>query len=226
MKIVTLSYDDGVYQDIKLIEILNKYNIKCTFNLNSSRLQKSDKWVKGGIVIDQIPLLEAQAVYKDHEVAVHTYNHYDLTQLSNAEIEAEVVTDKQYLFENFKTPMTSMAYPFGTYNQEVIDILASSGINTARTVKSTHNFEIPTNFLKWHPTCEHTDPQLDNLVDQFLKLDDDQVNIFYLWGHSYDFDVDNNWHVIEQFCQKMSEDQSIIYMTNNEVYQYVTNKKN
>ena len=34
-KAVTFSYDDGVTQDIRLIELLNKYHLKCTFNLNS-----------------------------------------------------------------------------------------------------------------------------------------------------------------------------------------------
>ena len=34
-KALTLSYDDGVQQDIRFIEILDKYGIKCTFNINS-----------------------------------------------------------------------------------------------------------------------------------------------------------------------------------------------
>lgn len=40
-KAVTFSYDDGVTQDIRLIEMLNRYNLKCTFNLNSERLGKN-----------------------------------------------------------------------------------------------------------------------------------------------------------------------------------------
>ena len=35
MKAVTFSYDDGVMQDVRLIEILDKYNLKATFNLNA-----------------------------------------------------------------------------------------------------------------------------------------------------------------------------------------------
>lgn len=34
-KAITFSYDDGVTQDIRLIELLDKYGLKCTFNLNS-----------------------------------------------------------------------------------------------------------------------------------------------------------------------------------------------
>lgn len=34
-KAVTFSYDDGIVYDKHLVEILNKYGLKCTFNLNS-----------------------------------------------------------------------------------------------------------------------------------------------------------------------------------------------
>ena len=37
MKAVTFSFDDGVTQDIKLIEILNKYGLKATFKFRSAR---------------------------------------------------------------------------------------------------------------------------------------------------------------------------------------------
>ena len=38
MKLLTLSYDDGVTQDIRLIELFNKYGLKATFNINSELL--------------------------------------------------------------------------------------------------------------------------------------------------------------------------------------------
>lgn len=48
MKAITFSYDDGVTQDIYLIELLNKYNLKCTFNLNSELLGKNGTLDCGG----------------------------------------------------------------------------------------------------------------------------------------------------------------------------------
>ena len=38
LKAITFSYDDGVTQDIQLVNLLNKYGLKCTFNLNSERM--------------------------------------------------------------------------------------------------------------------------------------------------------------------------------------------
>ena len=41
LKAVTFSYDDGTTQDIQLVELLNRYNLKCTFNLNSDKLGRN-----------------------------------------------------------------------------------------------------------------------------------------------------------------------------------------
>ena len=46
-KAITFSYDDGVTQDIQLIELLNKYNLKCTFNLNSELLGTNNILARG-----------------------------------------------------------------------------------------------------------------------------------------------------------------------------------
>ena len=45
-KALTFSYDDGVTQDIRLIEIFNKYNLKATFNLNPERWEQFEEFCK------------------------------------------------------------------------------------------------------------------------------------------------------------------------------------
>ena len=41
LKALTLSYDDGRDHDRKMIEILDKAGIKCTFNLNNAQIGKT-----------------------------------------------------------------------------------------------------------------------------------------------------------------------------------------
>lgn len=50
-KAFTLSYDDGVTQDVRLIEMFNKYNLKATFNLNSELLGRGGMLVRNGVQI-------------------------------------------------------------------------------------------------------------------------------------------------------------------------------
>ena len=45
--------------------------------------------------------------------------------------------------------------------------------------------------------------------------------VFYLWGHSYEFDGGNNWEIIEEFAKFMGGREDIWYATNGEIYEYV-----
>ena len=74
-KAVTFSYDDGVTQDIRLIELLNQYGLKCTFNLNSETLGKKGTLTRVGkrISFYTIHPEDVKYIYDGHEVAVHTY---------------------------------------------------------------------------------------------------------------------------------------------------------
>ena len=44
----------------------------------------------------------------------------------------------------------------------------------------------------------------------------------YVWGHAYEFDDNNNWEVIEKFCEAAGGDPDIWYATNIEIFDYVT----
>ena len=46
--------------------------------------------------------------------------------------------------------------------------------------------------------------------------------LFYLWGHSYEFDANQNWNVMEEFAAYMGGREDIWYATNIEIYDYVT----
>ena len=54
LKALTFSFDDGVLQDKKIIDILNKYNLKATFNLNSGHFGDSFPLVWEGVDVERI----------------------------------------------------------------------------------------------------------------------------------------------------------------------------
>ncbi len=116
--------------------------------------------------------------------------------------------------------MQGMAYAFGDYNDTVVDYLKRIGIEYSRTTKSNHSFDLQSDLLRFEPTCHHDDAELMNLAKKFIESDSDKPQIFYLWGHSYEFDVNNNWEVIENFCKLMANRDDIFYGTNTEVFEY------
>ena len=216
MKVLTLSYDDGVEQDIRLVEILNRYGIKAAFNLNSGIQSGANRFQKGDVAIRRMNVSGLPELYKGHEIAVHSLTHPHLENLDKETIKNELTQDKLNLERIFGAKVFGMAYPYGTFNQTVVEAVGECGLRYARGVKSTYSFDIPDELLTFEPTIHHKDERLMEMAEAFIKLEPVKPVVFYLWGHSYEFDVDNNWNIIEDFCRLVSGREDIYFATNAE----------
>lgn len=222
-KTVTLSYDDGVEQDIKLIEIVKKYGVRGTFNLNSGCYPPEDITWAPGTIHRRMPKSRVTEVYTncDWEVATHGYTHPSLVGLPVNIATQEIVDDRKALEEQFGGMIRGFAYPFGAYDDTAVEVLRSCGICYARTVGTTHDFNIPKDWLRLDATCHHNDPMLMELAQRFLDIPANwDPKMFYLWGHSYEFEEKDNWDVLENFCKLIGGREDIWYATNIEIYDY------
>ncbi|MBQ4075251.1 MAG: polysaccharide deacetylase family protein [Clostridia bacterium] len=223
-KALTLSYDDGVEQDVRLMQILDQHGLKCTFNINSNLYAPEGTKYPEGQVHRRMTKSQVMALYPDsgHEIAVHAAQHADLTAIPSSSVVWEVIKDKQQLETQFGRIIRGMAYPFGRFSDDVVSALRSCGIAYARTVHSTCQFDIPIDWLRLPATCHHNHPQLMDLARRFAEQKPVfQPWLFYLWGHSYEFEADHNWHVIEEFAEYLGGREDIWYATNIEIYDYV-----
>ncbi len=223
-KVLTFSYDDGRVQDMRLIELMDKHGLKGTFNINTGLYAPED--YERQQFDGRMKLSEAQALYggSPHEVATHGLTHPFLERLPLPSLLTEVLEDRNNIEQQYHTITRGMAYPYGTYNDDVIECLQKCGIVYARTVKSTGKFLFPENWLAWHPTCHHGDKKLMELAKRFVEtpLLHPQDNwLFYVWGHSFEFDRHNNWHIMEEFTEYVSGRDDVWYATNIEIYDYV-----
>lgn len=223
MKAITFSYDDGITQDRRLIKILNKYGLKSTFNLNSGLLGTSASLSGTGITVPHVKpnANEVADIYRGHEVAVHTLTHPLLTTLPDKEVIRQVEEDKKHLSEIVGYEVIGMAYPCGGENHDdrVAKLIAeNTSVTYARTILSTHSFDLPTNLFKWNPTVYHLDmDKMFELGEEFLALCADTPRLFYIWGHSYEFDYEDTWDKFEQFCEMIAGRDDIFYGTNAEI---------
>jgi len=219
-KALTLSYDDGVVQDIRLMEIMNKHGIRGSFNLNSIGYT-TEPPTEGSRRMGREQALEVYA-NSCHEVAVHGYSHPFLEQLPAGNAAWEIVRDREELEAMFGGIIRGMAYPMGTYNDDVVATLRQCGIVYSRICTPTFGFDLPKDWLRLQPTCHHKVPELPELCRKFLDLNVRWGSkLFYLWGHSYEFDDNDNWNVIEQFCETMGGHEDIWYCTTIELYDYL-----
>ena len=225
MKALTFSYDDGVTQDIRFIEMLNKYNLKCTFNINSGKFGINQNIVREDVEITHYKIKEEdiKKVYEGHEVAAHTISHPGLTFLNDWAIVREVEEDRLRLSDIVGYEVIGMAYPGGggpVCDSRVSKLVKEkTGIKYARTTTSTHNFDLQNNLHEFNPSVYHHkswDKMLE-LAEEFINLKTDKPQIFYIWGHAYEFDIHNTWDKFEEFCKMISGKKDIFYGTNKEI---------
>ena len=220
-KILTFSYDDGVTQDIRLIELFNRYGMKATFNLNSSLLGLPGHLIREGVRVDHIKVApsDVKTIYEGHEVAAHTMTHPFLpSMLDDTAIIREVEDDRQKLSELCGKEVVGFAYPGGgiNYNTRIAEIIRqNTKIKYCRTTVSSHSFERQDNLYEFKPTVYHHAEwdRLFSLGEAFLSLPADADAVFYVWGHAYEFDIHNTWARFEEFLQMMANRPDIRYLT-------------
>lgn len=213
-KALTFSYDDGKNFDAQLVEIFRKYSMRGTFNICSGLFGNENRR-------NALTISEALKVYTDDvcEVACHTVHHPVLSDTNTIDAWNEVLEDRKNLEKIFGRQIHGMAYPFGVFSDTIVQILKNAGIFYSRTTKSTLKFDIPNDWLRLPTTCHHNNPALMDLADKFLSTKvEHSSKLFFVWGHSFEFDRNNNWSVIEEFCKKMAFKDDIWYATNIELY--------
>ncbi len=223
-KAITFSYDDGVTQDVRFIELLAKYNLKCTFNLNSELLSQKGilVWNNQRISHYKVHKEDLKYIYDGHEIAVHTLTHPNLTTCEKAEIIRQVEEDRLNLSELIGYEVVGMAYPCGGVNNDerVAKIIKeNTGIKYSRTITSSYSFDIQDNLFRFNPTIYHLEfDKMMELGEKFIEMKAETPQIFYVWGHSYEMDLGADyWVRLEEFFKLISGKSDIFYGTNKEI---------
>lgn len=223
-KAVTLSYDDGNINDVHLVEIMNRYGLKGTFNLPGTSFPETHEGGKYRVTVD-----EARSIYfpAGHDVAIHGANHMAPVLAAPKDAIRDVLDNRSFLESFYGRIVRGMAYPdLGRISEEVKSYLRLIGITYARTVDCTHSFALPSDWLEWKPTSRNRDPHLMEVADKFLAAKPREMYIsqrdsllFFLWGHSFEFPP-NDWGIMEEFGRKMGGHDDIWYANNTEIYEY------
>lgn len=233
LKAVTLSYDDGCGQDIRFSELLCKYGLKCTFNINSGFVSPQS----GASRLSYAEIKE-HILDKGHEVAVHGANHRANALQRTVDGIRDVLDCRRELEAGLGQIIRGMAYPdsgirrrsVGTSDYDTVKrYLTDLGIAYSRTLgEDNDSFDLPLDWHAWMPTVHHNNQNVMEYADKFVSIAEDNVYVakrtpmlFYVWGHSYEFDRDSNWDHIESLAQKLSGKEDVWYATNIEIYDYV-----
>lgn len=233
-KAVTFSYDDGPRYDIQMLEIMNKYGMKCTLNVNNYVVDDEKRGSK--LTPDEI---REHIIDKGHEVALHCATHKAPGRISAIDGIREVLDNRLALEKEFGGIIRGMAYPdngitkidcsTGVTKEGVKNYLKELGVAYSRSLAGDNDrFMLPEDWYEWIPSAHHTNPEILSYIERFLNIDFEKMYIsgkyprlLYIWGHSYEFNNDNNWDLLETICKNLSDKQDIWYATNIEIYDYV-----
>ena len=230
-KAVTLSYDDGCRDDIRLAKTVTDFGLKCTFNITTPDAEQGG-WK---LCADEI---REHILEKGHEVAVHGACHRAEGTLRPIEGISDVLDCRRNLEKLFGRIIRGMAYPDsgicrffnGASYDSVKNYLTELDIAYARTLGGdNNNFCLPTDWHAWMPTAHHINEKVFEYIDEFIKIKTDGniycaarfPRLFYLWGHSFEFERNKDWDKLEKICEKLSGKEDIWYATNIEIYDYV-----
>lgn len=233
-KAVTLSYDDNHKFNLHLMDIIDRYGLKCTFNINSGGILRNIEGTSPTCLsVDDLNTM----LDHGHEIAVHGSEHIapGMTPLANAV--RDDVHGREELEKLLGRIIRGMAYPNsgirrfynGATYEEVRAYLKAMGIVYARSLGADNDrFELPADWYNWCATAHHNNGAIFNYIDKFLALDLSQgypnaiySRLFYIWGHSFEFENKGNWDRLEEISQKLGGHDDIWYATNIEIYDYV-----
>lgn len=197
-KIFILSFDDGTVYDPRFIEILNKYRIPCTFNLNSGLEDFVWNYDDGTPIRRQI-LADTVEQYRGHEIASHSLHHHWLNTLTPPQLSREVGEDCAALKKIFGVGELGFAVPFTACGEREVRIIRKH-VRYIRLSERSDCFALPADPYHIPIHGLYNDPDIWEKIARFGESDL-PVSVFVLAGHSYEFEVLNHWTYIEELLQ-------------------------
>lgn len=220
-KAFNITYDDGVWQDIPFVALLNKYGLKGTFNLNSELMLNGFVWTHDcGMPIKRMPPEIAAKLYEGHEIAGHSLTHPYMQGLSEAEIMYQLGHDKWQLGQFFGRDICGFAVPFDYYSELIAQCAKNCGFEYSRCSEESHSYAPPRDYYRWRAGIFHLSPELNDFVDGFLNTDE-ELALCQIVGHSYDLDAENMWPLMDGILSRIAGDVDTISMTNLELVRYL-----
>ena len=200
---VVQCWDDGVATDVRLIDIFRRHGAKATFNLNAGLHDRQRRlgWIYEGIEVSRLGWDEMKEVYQGFTIANHSLSHPRLELMERAAARREIAEGRDRLQQFFGQAVSGFAYPFGSYNEDTMQLVRESGHVYARTTANVSHPFPPQDAMLFHPCCHFLAPDLWARYEMAK-----QRGVFYFWGHSYEMITDSMWSSFEEIIKRISAD--------------------
>ena len=197
MKYFLLSFDDGTVHDQRFVELLNKYSIPCTFNLNSGL--ENFVWEYEGHPVVRQTLADTVEQYRGHEIASHSLTHPRLDQLPPPRLRREVEEDCAALKSIFDVKDIGFGVPFTVCGEREIRIIKKF-VRYIRLSEYASSFALPADPYHIPIHALYNDPDVREKIAAFAG-NDLPDSLFVLAGHSYELEFLDHWTYMDELLQ-------------------------
>ena len=209
MKIVSLSFDDGTIYDKRFIDLLNKYGLRATFNLNSGLDDLI--WYYEDKPIRRLNLEESKEIYKGHEVASHSLTHPYFSSLDEKRQIREVEEDILNLEKIFSRKIEGFAFPFIDQTEANIQVVKNNiDLKYIRCSIFTEKI-LPKDRYHVGINALYDDKDIYEKLERY-KSNSLPNSLFVIAGHSYEFEVKNDWEKIENLLKYLKENDELLVL--------------
>lgn len=220
-KAFNVTYDDGVEQDIRFVELLNKFGLKGTFNLNSQLMEEEFAWRhESGLLVKRLSFQRANGLYEGHEIASHTLTHPYLHDKGGAEIRYQLAEDKRRLEVWSGREVAGFAVPFDYYDDHIAACVQECGFAYGRISEESYSYNPWQSPYYWKAGIFHLSPSLDAYIGGFLKTRQ-ELAVCQIVGHTYDLDVANLWDKMEDYFRQIAQENDVLPMTHIDLVRYL-----
>lgn len=220
-KAFNITYDDGVLQDLRFVELMNRYGLKGTFNLNSELMRTGFAWTHpNGMEVKRLDADTARWLYRGHEIASHTRTHPYMHDLSAEEVLDQLGRDKADLEEMLGVEVAGFAVPFDYYSPMIAECAKRCGLEYARMSEFSRSYVPCRDYWFWQTGFYHIEPGLEAFVDGFFETED-ELAVCQIVGHSYDLDAEGLWRTMENILKRVSAAEDVWSCTNLELVRYL-----
>jgi peptidoglycan/xylan/chitin deacetylase (PgdA/CDA1 family) len=236
MKLITTSWDDGHIADLRLAELLEKYNLPGTFYIPSTNQEHS--------VMDENKIISLSHKF---EIGGHTINHTRINKVSSELFTNEITGCYNWLSNLLGTTPISFCFPGGVYNNDAVKHTLNTGFKVIRTTEllnpwfDSNASVFPTTLQVYEHSkftyikhlCKrikiqtlmlylksNTSKDLLKLLEFYLTNLQLNGGCFHLWGHSWEIEENNLWSKLEEIFKIMSDIPDVDYIFNKDFLNY------
>jgi peptidoglycan/xylan/chitin deacetylase (PgdA/CDA1 family) len=209
MKIIA-TWDDGAAEDLRIADLVSKYNIKSIFYWPFKLEQASNlSKVKSFLTMKQCVELS-----KTFEVGSHGYSHLYLTDahLTAVDFRKELIDSKSLWEDAIGKNVSSFCYPRGRANGDIRKLVKKAGYTTARNTavgcieKAIDPLWTSTTVHVGIQRSEYGDkPWLNYALEHYKQALNTPHSVFHLFGHSWEIERENAWEDLETLLKEITQ---------------------